>query len=238
MNKSKLDRFILKYNLGGAVDSVKWRSKGDVLSTSFITSDKCLLGSVCVNNFSFEDIVLGVYSTTQLQRILNVMGDNIDLAVTRIDDKAIALKITDSNATANFMLADLSVISTPQSMKNVPVFDTKINIDNKFIDTFVRGKNALPEADSFTIVKNRDVKIIIGYSTTNSHRITIPVKATEAFLLDYISFDANIFKEILLANRECVSAVLEISSQGLAHIIFKIDNYTSEYYMTSLQNIT
>ena len=91
---------------------------------------------------------------------------------------------------------------------NVPIFDTKIDIDNTFINTFIKGKNALADVNSFTVFENGSVKIIIGYSTTNSNRVTIPVKASECFLLDYLSFDANIFKEILLANRECTSAKL------------------------------
>ena len=54
MQKSKLDKFIQKYNLGGNVNSVKWKSDGDSLSTAFITSDKSLMGNVKVDNVNFE----------------------------------------------------------------------------------------------------------------------------------------------------------------------------------------
>ena len=54
MQKSKLDKFISKYNLGGNVNSVKWKSNGDTLSTSFVTPDKSLLGSVTVDKFDFD----------------------------------------------------------------------------------------------------------------------------------------------------------------------------------------
>ena len=54
MQKSKLDRFIQKYNLGGNVNSVKWKSDGTALSTSFVTPDKSLLGNVKVDKFSFS----------------------------------------------------------------------------------------------------------------------------------------------------------------------------------------
>ena len=40
MQKSKLDKFIQKYNLGGNVNSVKWKSSGDSISTAFVTPDK------------------------------------------------------------------------------------------------------------------------------------------------------------------------------------------------------
>ena len=46
MNKITLDTFIQKYNLGGAVNSVKWISDGATLSTKFISGDKSLLGHV------------------------------------------------------------------------------------------------------------------------------------------------------------------------------------------------
>ena len=235
MNKTKLERFILKYNLGGTVDSVKWRIKNNVLGTSFVASDRSLLGKVIVDNFQFENATIGVYSTNQLYRMLCIMGDDVDLSLTKIDSKAISLNISDTHASADFMLADLSVIGDPPTMNNIPTFDTKIDIDTRFINTFIKGKNALADADSFTVMNNGNVKIVIGYSTTNSNRVTIPVTTTEAFLVDYLSFDANIFKEILLANRECTSAILEISNKGLAHIIFKVDEYMSEYYITSLQ---
>ena len=59
MQKSKLDKFIQKYNLGGNVNSVKWKSNGDTLSTSFVTPDKSLLGNVKVDKFPFEMLNLG-----------------------------------------------------------------------------------------------------------------------------------------------------------------------------------
>ena len=46
MNKIVLDTFIQKYNLGGNVNSVKWESSGDTLSTRFISPDKSLLGEL------------------------------------------------------------------------------------------------------------------------------------------------------------------------------------------------
>ena len=61
MQKSKLDRFISKYNLGGNVNSVKWKSDGNTLSTSFVTPDKSLLGTVKVDKFSFDSAELGIY---------------------------------------------------------------------------------------------------------------------------------------------------------------------------------
>ena len=52
-----------------------------------------------------------------------------------------------------------------------------------------------------------------------------------------ISFNANFFKEILVANKECTSAVLEVSNEGLAKVNFKIDDYDSTYYIVAMQDV-
>ena len=49
MQKSKLNKFIQKYNLGGNVNSVKWTADANQLKTSFVTPDKSLLGKVKVD---------------------------------------------------------------------------------------------------------------------------------------------------------------------------------------------
>ena len=52
MNKITLDTFIQKYNLGGSINSVKWESNGDTLSTRFISPDKRLMSpTFAVNAF-------------------------------------------------------------------------------------------------------------------------------------------------------------------------------------------
>ena len=43
MQKTKLNKFIQKYNLGGNVNSVKWTAGTNQLKTSFVTPDKSLL---------------------------------------------------------------------------------------------------------------------------------------------------------------------------------------------------
>ena len=84
MQKSKLDKFIQKYNLGGNVNSVKWKSDGSSLSTSFVTPDKSLLGNVKVDNFTFEDAQLGIYQTDVLQKLVGVLGDDIELLLSKV----------------------------------------------------------------------------------------------------------------------------------------------------------
>ena len=103
MQKSKLDKFIQKYNLGGNVNSVKWKASGDSISTSFVTPDKSLLGSVKVDKFPFEDAEIGVNQTDQLKSLINVLGDDVSLDLTRFGDKAVSLKIKHGTTSVDYV---------------------------------------------------------------------------------------------------------------------------------------
>jgi len=240
MQKSKLDKFIQKYNLGGNVNSVKWKSDGDSLTTTFVTPDKSLLGEVKVDKFTFEDAELGVYQTDQLQKLLNVLDNDVDLSLTKAGDRAVSLKVKNGSVSVDFVLSDLSVIPDPPALKRLPDFQTKVKLDTKFIDTFIKGKSALADVDMFTFVndkKSGDLTAVIGYSSTNTNRVTIPVETTTNGLTEPVTFNANLFKEMLVANKECKSAVLEVSNDGLAKVNFKIDDYDSTYFIVAMQDV-
>ena len=239
MQKTKLNKFIQKYNLGGHVNSVKWRSNGDKLSTTFVTPDKSLLGTVNVDKFQFEDAELGVYQTDLLKNLLGVLDDDLSLTLSRFGDKAVALKAKNGSVSVDYVLSDLSVIADPPELKRLPEFDTHIKLDSKFIETFIKGKSALSDIDTFTIVTTKEgtLEVVIGYSSTNTNRVNIPVDIKKQNLTDSVTFNANLFKEVLVANKECTSAVLEVSNEGLARVNFKVDDYDSTYYIVAMTDV-
>ena len=238
MQKSKLDKFIQKYNLGGNVNSVKWKSTTDTLSTTFVTPDKSLLGTVKAGKFQFEDAEIGVYQTDQLKSLINVLGDDISLDLSKFGDKAVSLKVKNGPVSVDYVLSDLSVIADPPALKRLPEFGTRIKLDTKFIDTFIKGKGALSDVDTFTVLNGKNgLEVVIGYSSTNTNRVNIPVETETNDLTDAVAFNANLFKEVLVANKECSSAVLEVSNEGLAKVNFKVDDYDSTYYIVAMQDV-
>jgi len=238
MDKYKLTRFIDKYHLGGNVNAVVINSKGDTLSTRFITGDKALLGELEMNSWNFQDVELGVYDTEQLSRLLGVLDDDVTLNLTQSGDKAIALEISDQYSKVNFMLSDKSVINQPPALKGIPEFQLKIKVDTNFITKFIGGKSALPDTDTFTVITDDNgVKLIIGYSAINTNRVTIPVETTASSNIENVSFNANLFKDVLVANKECESATLYVSEQGLSKINFKVDDYDATYFLVAVQDV-
>jgi hypothetical protein len=238
MNKYKLTRFIDKYHLGGNVNAVVINSKKDSLTTRFITGDKALLGELSMTNWTFDEAELGVYDTEQLSRLLGVLDDDVSLNLTQAGDKSIAVEISDTLSKVNFMLSDKSVINQPPPLKQLPEFQIAIKVDSNFIQRFISGKSALPDTDTFTVITDEDdVKLVIGYSSINTNRVTIPVETTEHSNIENVSFNANLFKDVLVANKECESATLYVSEQGLSKINFKVDDYDATYFLVAVQTV-
>tara|TARA_B100000287_G_C20417848_1_gene696244 strand:+ start:82 stop:804 length:723 start_codon:yes stop_codon:yes gene_type:complete len=239
MQKVKIDKFIQKYNLGGNVNSVRWKSNGTSLSTSFVTDDKSLKGTVTMNNSNIESSEIGVYSTDILQKLLTVLNNDISISLSKFDNRAVTLNVSDDSAISfDYQLADLSVINNPPELKRLPDFQTQIKVDSNFIGSFIKGKSALADVETFTILNDKgQLKVIIGYSSINTNRVNIPVETMSNGIIDPITFNANLFKEVLSANSNCTSAILEVSNDGLARINFKIDDYDSTYYIVATQGV-
>ena len=237
MDKSKLVKFINKYYLGGNVNSVAINSDGKGLSTRFVSGDKSLLGEVKLNNYSITEADFGVYQTSDLLKMLSVLDNDISVDLVKAEEKAISLDAKDSGAKIRYMLSDLSVINKPPQLKQIPEFELLLNVDKTFVSKFISGKGALPDTESFTIVSGDNPEVVIGYSSIATNRVAVPVENQTDNTIDNISFNANLFKDVLEANKECESAVLEVSSEGLARITFNVNDYESTYYLVAVQNV-
>ena len=238
MNKQKLVRFINKYYLNGTVNSVILNSKSSKLAARFISGDKTLLGELEMDKWQFEDSEVGIYSTEQLLKLLSVLDEDINVTINKAGDKSIALKVSDSSSSVNYMLSDTSIISKPPQLKTVPNFELKIDVTPNFMNKFISGKSALAETDNFTVITDgSETKLVIGYASINTNRVIIPVTTTESSNIDNVSFNANIFKEVLTANKECESATLEVSSEGLSKITFRVDDFSVTYWLVASTDV-
>lgn len=236
MNKTTLLTYIEKYNLNGAVESVKLVVKDKSLSTTFISEDKSMAGSVVATKFDFEDCELGIFETAKFKNFLKVLEDDITLTLNKIDDVPVSMTLADTKMEVNFMLSDLSVIPSAPKVKEIKTFDVEIPIDADFVSRFVKAKNALPDVDSFTLMMNKKgdkLELVIGFSSINSNRIKLDVTAVKGKdkLDGPISFNANYFKDILSKNSDCTGAVLQIASAGISKLEFKNTDFNSTYYL-------
>ena len=231
MNKQKLTGFVEKYSLGNTIESVPWSIKSNTLTTEFVSEDRTLLGSVTLNSFAIDDAEIGIYNTTQLQKMISVLGSDVTVNLKKADKRAIAIVMTDGDVSLNYMLADLDIIPKAPKLKTLPDTTVVIEINNDFITKFVRAKNALSESDNFTVISNTITQIIIGESDSNTNKININVKTESSQAMSAISFNANYLKEILAANRDHTDGKMEVCAGGLAILTFSNADYTSKYYL-------
>ena len=237
MEKKQLTGFIDKYHLAGNANSVRLDVKDKTLSCNFITDDQNVVGSVSMDNFDVEDVTLGVYATSQLTKLLTALDNDVTMRINNADGTAFSINLSDKTTDVTFMLADLSVIRQVPAMKQLPDFNVKIKLTKDFADKFVKSKNALPETENFAIESDAlGTNMILNYSTLNTNRITWPtVPEGEQSDLKATCFSANLFKEILVANKDADEGFIEVSGAGLARVSFTGKNYSSTYYLVQLQ---
>ena len=239
MNKTKLLNFIAKYHLGGNVESVEWEVKDNQLLVSFITDDKTVKGDVVLKEFNFKDCELPIYTTSDLTKMVTVLGDSVEFDVNDMNGKLVSIKLSDNNSKLNFMLAESGVIPQVPKLKGLPEFDLEIKLTDEFTDRFIKAKNALPDINDFALVfdKNNEPKIVIGYSEKNSNRISLNVDVDVTNEIDPVRFSAKYLKVILSSNKEASGGTLKISSKGLTYITFESDSYNSKYYLVKIDSI-
>lgn len=238
MEKARLINFINKYHLGGLVQSVMWNSNGS-LNTRFISDDKCVVGEIGLDTFGGTASKFGVYDTERLLKFLSVLGNDVNFNLNMIQDKAFSVTLDDNSTTVNYMLADLNVIPPAPDLKDLPNFQLEIIITKDFIDKFIKAKSALSEIEKFTVLKNKKTgkyQIVLGYSNTNSNRISLDIECSVTDDIDPISFSAKYFREILASNKDLNGGKMYVSSDGLAKIEFDIDNFSAIYYLIKLED--
>jgi len=150
MEKSKLEKFIAKYNLGGSCESV------------------------------LDEGEYGIFDTKQLSSMLSVLGEGIKITTKKNSGKVSAIHLTDDNAKVDYVLADSAVIPAAPDLKQLPSFDIEIKLDQKVMNTFLKAKGALSDVETFTILSDGDsAQIVLGYSDMNTNRITMDVETTK-----------------------------------------------------------
>ena len=237
MEKSKFEKFVGKYNLGGSCESVTYTVAGDSLTTRAISDDKNVLCEVTAPSMGMKDGSYSIYETKRLSSLLGVLGENLTVNVKKSGDKAVGMLFSDKNTEVTFVLADQSVIPAVPDLKKLPPFDITLVMDEQFINSFVKAKSALSEVDTFTVMSagvDKKADVVLGFSSLNTNRVKLTANSTEAVELKPISFSAKYLREILVANKDAKGGELQISSKGIARTSFTVDNISSTYYLVQI----
>ena len=235
MEKSKLQSFINRYYLAGNCEAVTVKANGQSVDCELIDVDQTVVGKVKWKIDPFMSGELGINHTGALTKMLSAVGEKLDIEVQDAQGKNYAMKIKEGSTTMTFMLADTSVIPAVPTINAEPEYEVAIDINDDFVNKFIKAKNALPDAKNFAVqVQNGKIKFIINYTTINSDNVTFELDGT-ANELSPICFSADKLKEVLTANKGD-KGTMHVSSNGLARIDFTGTDFDSNYWLVQLQN--
>lgn len=226
MKKLYLLDIIEKYHLGGLVERVKVQINNKTLSIKFIAANKNLIGTLNAPGISIEDCEFGVYDTTQLIKLISIMGQDIEVKVEQNNKIANKLFVADTEYNLEYVLANTMLIPNVPNAEE-PQYDLEANIDREFVDKFVKAKKAL-DTEVFTVIPSLGplettvISFNLGEVNGHNNKISFHIPATKAsILVNPIKFPLVEFNEILLANKNLKSGNLQISEQGLLKATFK-----------------
>jgi hypothetical protein len=235
--KEKLVTFINKYHLDGLVESVKWDVSKKHISVSFVTADKSLIGFGKTKGIEMEDAKFGIFTTSDLTKLLDILDDDMEFdSYNYNDDDAItSVVFKDKTKQVKFVFADQKAISSVDALDTEPKYQLSIKIDEDFINNFIKGKNALPNAETFTIIPSKKGKsdLIIGFQNINTNTVKLKVDAEIEGEISNITFSAKSFKSVLSTNKDIKDAVLYVSEDGIAKIEFKDKENDFTYYLAA-----
>jgi hypothetical protein len=239
MNKNKLIDLIQRYHLGGNIDSVKWVVSNKEATVDFVTSDKTLIGALKVTGIDIPDSELGIYTTSQLLKLISIFDKDVTVNTNKIGDKPISLELKDKDTAVSYVLADLSVIPASAKLKQIPAFDFSLDVTQDFLTKFFKAKSALPELCHVTLnCTSAKSELIFGYSNNNNTtKITLPVSGKFDNEIKYKSFNSNYLKEILSANSDAKSISVNVSNNGLMEVKCAGTDFEVAYYLVEVSHV-
>lgn len=240
MLKSTLESIITKYHLNGLTEAAKYVIKDKTIDIAFSPAEnKSLYGRIKCSDFDLKDVTLGIYATSQLLKLIKIFDTEVELDVHIEQDTAMILALKDSKYNLEFYLADLNLIGRTPKIKEPKEYELEFIIDSEFISKFSSAKKALGDIKCFTIeanqLKENTATIVVGDDELYSNKLRFDITTTSKDMISPIPFEASIFNEVLIANKNCNLGTFALSKEGLIKLGFLEGNIESNYFIVRLE---
>jgi hypothetical protein len=236
IHKNKLLSFINKYYLNGLNNQVKWRIKDNKL---IVYGGQA--GRVCkieLENFPLEDGELGIFDTHKLSKLISITSGELMVSTEKVKSIFTKLHFQDENFNLTYSLADVLILGKNTYYNDPENWNIEVNLLSEDVDNLIKAKNALSDVSNMIITVNKDLdgnymcEFIFGDNTGFSNKISYQIRIGGDKVNDFeIPFDSNIFKEILVSNKDQNNGTLKISNEGILKLNFYSDDINSEYFM-------
>lgn len=239
LNKTVLLNAISKYHLAGAVERVKWNVENKTLKVNFINDSQNLVGEVECKGIILEDGTYGIFDTNGLTKMISVLDQEILIDVMKEGSTPVKLTIADTHVDLKYNLADIQVIPKTPTITGIDNKVFTFEITSDFTSKFIRAKDALSEDVFFISTQdgfaNKEAIISVGKKSSNTITFRQDISVSEDISTP-IPFNADLFKEVLRANKTAQSGKVSLNPKGLLIVEFETDETTSKYYLVRNQN--
>lgn len=247
MERIKLESIIEKYHLGGLCEAVQWKIQDHQLSIRFISPNRDMAGEVKCSSFMLENSNAVIYNTTQLSKLIGVMDKNINLNLSKSGKVFTKLYISDETFNVTYALTDPMMAPTTPDVNEPDTYDIELKLDKNYVNNLIKAKNSITNDNTMGIQDDRNLygnsilKFIFGGENDYSNKITydIPLETNTPHIIisELLTFDSDLFKTILNANKSFNHMSMKINTQGLMRLEFVYDDVTSEYFILKKADI-
>ena len=243
INKNTLQSVIAKYNLGGLINKVKWRVKDNTVTIYANASG--LACKVYLDEFQLEDCQLAVFDTDKLKKLISITNGELMLSVQKNRDLLEKLFIADQNFDLLTILSFVFLIGK-NDWYNHPEegYEMEETLSNEEIDHLIKAKNALGDVNTMKITATTDFdgnpvcEFMFGDNSDFANKIVFNAACVlNKELEGSVTYNSDVFKKILDANKDMVSCKMNISSVGWSHFTFENEGLVSEYFLCRNEEI-
>ena len=236
MEKQKLLSFINKYYLNDVADSVIWNVSNGELRVAYKLEDNSLVSEIILKNFNCDDAVFGVYETSQLISLLNILEDDIEIEFGKRGSSVNILHLQDLKTKIKYMLSECDIIpNKPPETVNLPPFDMILKLDVFTIGKFIKASKSMSVVKSFSVNANELIDEIKFIISDTSNVVSLDVATDKVKDCEKLVFSIEHLTNIFSNNKDFESIECEVSSQGLFKIGFNFTDITSIYYLVAEQ---
>jgi hypothetical protein len=236
ISKLELQAIIEKYHLKGLIENVKWEiDSNKKLTVNFMAPTREMIGSLTHSGFPLPESEIGISNTTQLDKLLSITSGDLILDYAKEGKIISKLLIADQQFNLNYSLADLLTVPKPGSYNGPEEYDIETAIDNEITTALVKAKNALPNSENVVIKPSLNgLEFTFGGDVEYANKVSYSIQNIDLTGKTFtLTYNSDLLKEILVANKNADSSKLYVNSSGLMKIEFNYKNLQSKYYLVA-----
>jgi len=204
-----------------------------------------MIGTVTYDGIDLEDSIIGISSTSQLNKLINITNGYLKLEYVKQHKLITKLIVLDNQFTLNYALADTMIIPKAGEYIGDGIYNITADLDNESINAIVKAKSSLADSDTvvFKPFTNDDgdlqLEMQFGGNIEYSNKVSFYLPNIQTNNLPH-NFQSHYYsdtvKEIMYCNKDVTGGKMSINLNGIMKLEFNSGNLKSEYYIIQKEN--